>query len=243
MTEINPLIAVPSPRDIFQVKQAIDRIPADKLWIKYYTPEILAYDIMREEFLKHEEYTHLVILPDDLLVTLETWEDFIHDVEQYPRDIISGYCNLDRTFNSGYTNISPKLVHHRREGRVYTWFSMAGIKEEAKHYRIEHADKHIELPDYMIDVPFAGFPLFAVPRIAIDEIIFRNDSLNGRDPLGCCVDVTFCWDAIRLGYRILVDIRLRTDHLKINDGAVERFFAGVKEPYFEFDKIADPIKL
>lgn len=231
---IRPLIAIPSPRDIDRVKNAIDLIHADKLWIKYYKPEIDAYVIMQREFLA-SEYTHLVIIPDDLVVGLEVWNKFMTDIEFFPNDIISGYCNLDRTFNSGFTNISPKLVQRHRTGRTYTWFSMGGLWQEAADYRAEHPELHKDLPEYMIDVPFAGFPLFAIPREIVRKIRFTNDSPSGYDPLGCCVDVTFCYDAIKAGYRILCDIRLRTEHLKIDDNQVEHFKAGLVQPYYKYD--------
>lgn len=240
--ELKILIAIPSPRDYAQVKAAVDILPADKLWIKYYKPEIDAYDVMREEFL-NSDYTHLVIIPDDLVVSLETYIEFVKDVQQFPWDIVTGYCNLDRTYNSGYTNISPKLVPDKREGRTYTWFTLSGFKEEAHQYRIENPEKHFILPEYMIDVPFAGFPLFSIPRQIVEEVRFRNDMGDGHHPEGCCIDVTFCWDAIKAGHRILCDTRLKTIHLKVNDWNVEEFYAGVKPRQLIYDRLVNAIKL
>lgn len=239
---MKPLIAIPSPRDYDQVKAAIDLLPADKLWIKYYKPEIDAYDAMREQFL-NSDYTHLVIIPDDLVVSLETYIEFVKDIKQFPWDVVSGYCNLDRTYNSGYTNICPVLVQDKREGRTYTWFTLDSFKEEAAKYREENWEKHYKLPEYMIDVPFAGFPLFSIPRQIVEEIRFRNDMGDGHDPNGCCIDVTFCWDAIKEGYRILCDTRLKTIHLKVNDWNVEHFHAGVKPRELRYDYLVDAIKL
>lgn len=236
------LICVPSPREYSQVKAAIDILPADKLWIKYYKPEIAAYDVMHEEFLKGN-YTHLVIIPDDLVVPLDIYLQFLQDIHEFPLDIISGYCNLDTTYNVGYTNISRKIVSDKREGRTYAWFTMTGLKEESMEYRLADPERHQKLPDYMIDVPFAGFPLFAIPYNIVREIPFRNDMGDGHDPCGCCVDVTFCWDVIHAGHRILCDTRLRTMHLKINDSNIINFFAGIKERYFKYDLLVDAIRL
>ncbi len=238
---MKPLIVIPSPRDLDRVKLAIDLLPSDKLWIKYYT-EIGAYTLMQKEFLK-SDYTHIILIPDDLVVTPDTYDMFIRDLEEFPDDIVSGYCNVDTRALQGYANVSIYPVQRERQGRTYTWLTLAGIHEESRMYRLQTPDKHRTLPEYMIDVTFAGFPLFGIPRKILEKINFVNDSPTGYTTDGCCVDVTFCYDVRAAGYRILCDTRLRTAHLKIDDTAVEKFSTGIKEPYFRYEYAHRPIEL
>ena len=207
---MNPLIALPSPRDFLTVKEALDRIQEhDKLWVKY-SPEHLTYPIIREQFLKNKQYTHLVICPDDLLIDDKNkLQTLFNDYELFPEEerdkiILSGYCNVDTSENSKYANITQYDVSNTRQDRTYRWFTLEELENKTD--------------NFLIPVMFAGFPLMIIPRSAIEQIPFRNDSSTGNfDELGCCVDVMFCNDAIAKGYRIYVDSRVRLYHLKYND--------------------------
>ena len=208
---INPLIALPSPRDFQTIKDALDKIQEyDKLWIKY-SPEHVTYPIIREQFLKNKQYTHLVICPDDLLIDDKNkLELLFKDYESFPLDqrdkiILSGYCNVDTSENSKYANVTQYDVSNTRQGRTYQWFTLEELEGKTE-------------DDFLIPVQFAGFPLMVIPRSAIEQIPFKNDSFTGIfDGNGCCVDVMFCNDAIAKGYSIFVDSRVRLYHLKYND--------------------------
>lgn len=209
---MKPLIALPSPRDLPIVLEALDKITEyDKLWVKY-SPEHITYPIIREQFLKNKnKYTHLVICPDDLLIDDKNkLELLLQDYESFPFEdpdkiIMSGYCNVDTSDNSKYANITTTEVSNARHGRVYQWLTLQQLESKTG----EH---------YLIEVKFAGFPLMVIPRSAIEQIPFRNDSSTGQfDALGCCVDIMFCNDAISKGYKIFVDTRVRLQHLKYSD--------------------------
>jgi hypothetical protein len=207
----NPLIALPSPRDLPLVAEAMSKITKyDKLWVKY-SPEYITYPIIRDEFLKPEnknKYTHLVICPDDLLIDDPKKLDFLLEDSQMlgeeDKTIMSGYCNVDTTDNAIYANVTAYDVSSTRHGRIYQWFTLKQLEEIKS--------------DFLIPVKFSGFALMVIPRSAIEQIPFRNDSSTGVfDALGCCVDVMFCNDAISKGYKIYVDSRVRLQHLKQND--------------------------
>jgi hypothetical protein len=95
---LNPLIKIPSPRDLPTIKEALDKITEyDKLWVKY-SPEHITYPIIRNEFLKHpNNYTHLVICPDDLLIDdPKKLYMLLEDSQELGNQtIVSGYCNVD----------------------------------------------------------------------------------------------------------------------------------------------------
>lgn len=83
---MNVLIGIPSPRDIPEFKEAIDKIKQSKLWVKY-VDEYTAYYIIREMFLEYD-FSHLCIIPDDLIVTPEQFEKLKLEAENYP--VLSG---------------------------------------------------------------------------------------------------------------------------------------------------------
>lgn len=90
---VKSLIASPSPRDLVEVKEALDQIKEDKLFVKYYK-EKYAYRIIRNFFLERPEYNYLVICPDDLVVTNEGFQRLKKKVEQTNLPVLAGVCNL-----------------------------------------------------------------------------------------------------------------------------------------------------
>ena len=205
---INPLIVIPSPRDLPLVLEALNKITEyDKLWVKY-SPEYVTYPIIRDEFLKDENkhYTHLVICPDDLLIDDKAkLELLLEDSEMLDNEfVISGYCNVDISENSKYANVTEYEVTNERHQRTYKWFTLDELESKTS--------------DFLIEVKFSGFALMVIPRSAIEQVPFRNDSFTGMfDGFGCCTDVLFCNDAISKGYKIFVDSRVRLQHLKQSD--------------------------
>lgn len=83
-----------SPRDIPSVKKLWHQLPYDKFIVKYKL-ELEAFQDVREFFLNHKEYTHLVICGDDLEVTPEGLEILLNDVRKNGYKTIGGVANLD----------------------------------------------------------------------------------------------------------------------------------------------------
>lgn len=242
---MNPLIAIPSPRTIPEVVQALGQVNKDYdlLWLKD-MPEYMAYQIMRKQFLDHHEnYTHLVICPDDLLIEKDKLQILFDDYdkcldpsERY-NTVMSGYCNVDHGENAQYANITIDPVSPFRNGRTYNWKTLY----ELKHYK-QIRDQYPKVNDhkkkYLINVKFAGFPLFVIPRKLVEQIPFRNDSPTGEfDSCGCCVDVMFCYDAHQKGYEIYVDSRVGLNHLKISDQETSKSLKDLplKQPHIFYE--------
>jgi hypothetical protein len=91
---IKPLICSPSPRDIPEVRAAWDTIHCDRYLAKYFD-EKQAYEILRDYFLDNKEYTHMVICPDDLVVTKEVFDTLMKNVTMFDFPVLAGICNLD----------------------------------------------------------------------------------------------------------------------------------------------------
>lgn len=231
--KINPLLVILSPREIPQFKEAIDTITNyDKFWIKNHT-KIEAYPLMQKTFLSHKKYTHLIPIPDDLIVTKEKLDTFLNDYSDTyyynkkggrrsnDKIIVTGFCNVDVRGYQDRAAISFDRVSIRREDRDYKFVSL----DELRNSRFMF--KYVE---------WAGFPLMLIPRSAVEKIRFRNDSPgSGDDESGCCYDVMFCHDAQELGYIILCNTLIELDHLKHTDEAIESIHlqGKKKETYWE----------
>lgn len=110
MTEVRPLICVPSPRDIPDFKEAIDKIECPKLFAKYYE-EPKAYEILRDMFLS-TDYTHMAIVPDDLIVSREDFGTLCFDLTEFDFPVLAGTCRLD--YKSDVWITGKKLDQHER---------------------------------------------------------------------------------------------------------------------------------
>lgn len=231
---MNPLIVIPSPRDIPDFKEAMDNINYDKLWVKYHYPEMVAYQKIRYEFLSRTEYTHMIIIPDDLIVTPEKLEILIEDynhIRDAEDTVISGYCNVDTTRFKDCANVTISRVNNNRSARIYSWITLEDMKE----FNDNVEDPNIQ-ESYLMHVGFVGFACMIIPRKIIQHRHFRNDSRSGNDAEGCCVDIMFCNDVLDENYRILCDIRCRFNHLKISDAEYAYFYANTRDPYIYYDK-------
>lgn len=223
---INPLICFPSPRDIKIVLDEWAKIDyVDKYWVKYTSPERTVYKFMRDYFLQHDGYTHMVIAPDDLLVRGNNFATLVTDLNQFDLPIISGLCNLDsQDHNKGLLNICiNELPHADQNRRIYRWITEEEVKAQI--------EKGINLQR----VQFAGFPLMFIRRDVVEQIPFRDDS---NDPVlyGCCIDVCWCWDCAQKGIPIYVDNRVIMKHLKVSDGIYEQMQIGNKAPRNIFEQ-------
>lgn len=230
--KIIPLICIPSPREIPEFIDCILKLNYDKYWCKYYFPPPIAYREFRRFFLENTQYTHLVVLPDDLLVSPEDVETLKKHLETNPEiKILSGFCNIDTTDLKNYVNICTVPVNDKRDKRKYVWLTF----DEFYKYAEQNKDQN-----GLVTVKFAGYPLMFIAREVVEKIQFRNDSHDGMADYGCCLDVTFCYDALQLGYSIYVDPKIRLQHLKINDSAFHSSFAiGKKKPFTSFEKKKD----
>ena len=240
---IETLIAIPSPRDLQEIKDSLAKITKyDKLWIKY-SPEWVTYPLMRRHFLNHESnnYTHLIIAPDDLLFDQKDIDMLLDDYNHLPdgydpsTTILSGFCNVDNTDNIKNANVSDEdtSIQPERHKRFYRFMKLERLRR--------HARQNPDNP--LVPVFFSGFPLIVIPRKVVDTIEFRNDSQTGKfDDNGCCVDVMFCYDAHQQGFKILVDSRVDLKHLKYSDTSTSALLQQQNKTkkdyyyYFEYSK-------
>jgi len=195
--EIKPLLVYLQAGDYPEVLEPLKEIPCDKLILKY-----MAYpwphDLAREFFLQHEEYTHLIIHPQDLVVTKEDYFKLYNDIRKYNFPVLSGVCNVSNHGKfKALWSISkklPSLIHNKRYYEFMPMGEGLGI----------------------IDVKFQGFIFCFIKRNVIERTTINGDyifrgaiHING----GAAPDLTFCHNCDEIGVKIYVDTNVRMKHL------------------------------
>ena len=231
MSVIKPLLCSPSPRDIKNVYEALKNTGYDRLYAKYY-PEKTAYNNLRRYFLDHEEYTHFVICPDDLVIEKEHIDTLIKDLEENDYPTISGVCNVDMGDNKEKLNITENLPHPQRTvperkqvgWRFYSW-----------------VPRNTRFIDPIIRVPFSGFAAMFISRDVMKRYKFIDDAKHNGTPdmLTGAIDVMFSNLCAFENVPQMVDTRVRMKHLKgstrffdisIGDGEMRLYHAN-KDTY------------
>ena len=207
---MKPLFFSPSPRDVPQYREAIDKLKIDKLLIKYHKAKE-AYPLARQWFLERD-YTHLIICPDDLIVTEYDIYRLLEDTKYY--GVVSGWCintildNWEELQDSGLSTSLPKDPPHQSKYEDYNFIPANKIEQ-----------------DKIIEVKFAGFVLQCTPREIVEKIPFRTSE-------GCCADACFALDLNKAGIPQYVDTRVKTLHLKIPFSQIQ---VGKKEKEIRFE--------
>lgn len=218
---MEPLIIILSPRDIPEVKAAVDSLPYDRLWIKYY-PAFEAYPLAEKMFNAPEaryKYTHMILIIDDLVVMPEQLQTLIEDMLLLPdmfqdMSVVAGYCNIDTRKYSVLSNVSlfdPPVMKPRTLDS-YRFLTMSQI-QSFKNISDSGKSNHPFNP-YLFMTPMNGFACWVIPRTVKDLFHFRNDSPSGYDEMGCCWDVMSCDQLRQLKIPIFTDMRVKLQHLR-----------------------------
>lgn len=209
---INPLLCSPSPRDIPEVYQELKQTGYDRLYAKYY-PEKTAYELMRKYFVDHQEYSHLVICPDDLIIKKEHIDRLIEDLQKNDYAILSGVCNVDQGANKDYLNITYNLPHPIRtipERKQLGW----------RHYHWVHKDEPftVNIQPFL----FSGFAAMFFRRDVMERYKFTDDAAQNGTPslITGAIDVMMANVCAIERIPQMVDTTVRMEHLK----GKERFF-------------------
>lgn len=213
--QVKILFGVPTPFEFKLVKKWQDEINLDIIRPKFY-PEIKAYEIIRNYFLEHEEYTHLAIACSDIVVKPEHFSRLITDLKEFNYPVLTGMMNLALEFPSVY-NITRNVVEPSRP--YYDWFT--------------DGDKM----DDIQKVWFSGFPLMIIRRDIVERIPFeRTSDLLGIDREVNCLDISFCWRCYEKKIPIFADTRVKLLHLKELNDESQPTLVGIEKPVTEIKK-------
>ncbi len=207
---INLLIINPSPRKIklFEAKLSILNTKYDILREKNNFNEVEAYNNCRDYFLSHPEYTHMAILPDDLLVDLKHVDKLVEDLEKYDYDVLSGISNFSMESRNFFNHMT--CIDYMNYGAVdqlaatarFDYFTQVMTRERYTKIKEEMANK----PNRIIRVALSNFPLTIAKRHVIEKIEFGG-SLMG-------VDTVFFQSCINKGIATYADLDVEMLHIK-----------------------------
>lgn len=195
---IKPLLVIFSAREIKDFYDATSKLKVDKLWIKNYS-QLIAYPLARNEFLKekYKDYTHFVILADDLIVTPEDLNILTEECDNY--DVISGWCNLWRHGPySHLSNLSYELPPDPPAG---------GTTESYNFFPIDYVLWLRDWPTTIMRIKHQGTALTFLKREVLEDIELKTD-------LGCCPDAMLSLSLAKIQIPQYVDLRVRMLHLK-----------------------------
>jgi len=199
MNKVNLLLGRGSPRsNIINVELWNEKLPCDKI-IPRFTAEWGAYAQMRKYFLNHTEYTHLVLATDDIVVHPRHIDILQDDLEITDYPVLTGMMNVEQN-DMINRNISMSLPIKDRKHRHYDWLTINQIESFERFFK----------------VAFSGFPLMAIRRDIVNEIMFDADRVfEGKPPnRGASLDTVFCWYCQERDIPITVDKKIDMKHLR-----------------------------
>jgi len=160
----------------------------------------------RDYFLKHEEYTHFVFLPDDIIVTPDMVELLLEDARQLGDNcVVCGYSNVDfstPSVNISFRDLRKVLVMFREQ---YQHPSLYDVLSDKFSYPF-------------VKVTFQGNTLTIIPRKIVEKLSFKPyktqiDNVLGKLMIrGSMYDLQMCNELLDLGVDIYCDLRLLIMH-------------------------------
>jgi len=190
---IKPLLVYFKAAIYPDILKELEKIPCDKLILEYY-PYPHPHEIARDFFLEHEEYTHLIIQPQDLLVTEEDYHKLFLDVDKYDYPIIAGVCNVERAgLKAGLMNCCIKCPNRNRNYRKYNWIPFGDLG--------------------IIKVGFMGMTFPFIKRSVLERRLIDTEFIfKGCDGKEIYPDLNFCNGCKELDIPIHVDTDVKMIH-------------------------------
>ena len=220
-TDIKPLIFIPSARDLPEFEEYTKKLNYDKLWIKYH-PQEEAYVVGRNWFLEHSEYTHLIILPDDLLLEQSQLETLL----QHSDMVMSGWCihgksPQDRKGLDSNVSFSLPSIFTPPMLTVYESYDFIPINEIKNYIRAHWVAATIK---------FSGFAPTIIPREIVQQVPFRASH-------GCCVDTCFSQDLLIHKINQFVNFRVQTKEIEATSPELIQVGKKEKEIRYEHESV------
>jgi len=190
---IKPLLVYFKAAIYPHILNELEKIPCDKLILEYY-PYPHPHNIARDFFLEHEEYTHLIIQPQDLLVTEEDYHKLFWDVYRHDYPVIGGVCNVERVgLKAGLMNCCIKCPNRNRNYRKYDWIPFGDLG--------------------IIKVGFMGMTFPFIKRSVLERHLIEGDFIfKGCDGKEIYPDLNFCNGCKELDIPIHVDTDVKMIH-------------------------------
>jgi len=211
------LLGVPSPFDFKLVEKHQKHLQVDMIKPMYYE-EVEAYSIIRDYFLKHSEYTHLVIACSDIVVNQAHIDQLIKDLQEKEYDVISGMMNICLEYLDVY-NVTSNVVYPLAP--EFMWYTESTLPKED-----------------IFEVKWSGFPLMCLSRKIVEQYEFEPlSSIIPDERLKGSLDVVLCWKLHQDGIKIFCDKRIKLLHLKEIQEESQPLLVGIKKPRIEYSNL------
>lgn len=193
---MNPLLAIPSIRDIPAIKKLWHTIPYDKFIVKYKSHKE-AYKDIQNYFDLHHEYDTLILSSDDLEITPDAVEILLNDIEKESLLTVSGYCNVDDTSLDTYA-VQPlgsqDFTREYPDTTFGAWYHKG-------------AKPVFPTTNRFLQVGFEGFCCQVITRKLFDMI-----DLAGTPEVMGNFDWNFCRQCHDMGVPVIVDTTVKLYH-------------------------------
>lgn len=236
-SKIKPLLAYWTATDLTVVYEGLEECPCDQVHIKYFNypyPHIIAEDFFHAANYRlrkkgQEPYTHLILVPNDLVVNRQAYNKLMKNIEAFDYPVISGVCNVDLNTWKDYLNITKNLPMLDYKKRVYKWISKN------------------RYPNMIIQIPFAGFPMMVIKREVLEKtrINWLAPQIKGKNPAlweekgGYGNDLAFAWNLATMGIPQYADTGINLIHLRYQG----KKLVGIVKPIVEFIKAKEIIEI
>ena len=212
--KINLLIFNPSPRAIrqFEYKVKLLNSKYDIYRVKFDFNELHAFNAGRDFFLydpQGRKYTHMAILPDDLLVELHHVDKLVSDLEKNPKiDVLSAVCNWSYVNQKFFNTLA--LIPFDSRGSFQLFKNQAKYKFDSLLQR----EQYNKEPKGIQRVLFAAFSFTIASRRVIEQFGFTPIQPAGLVADGMGLDTIFYNNCLRKGINCYADYDVMTLHIK-----------------------------
>jgi len=193
------------------------------LKLYYIVPELnfkmsyleIDYNLGRDFFLKHEEYTHFVICPDDLMIEKKHIDALIKNLEKHDYQIHAGVCNVDNDKYKNFLCITENLPHPIKMMKASTDGTEPKQNLIGWRYHGWYPSNYDFGDEPIRSVYFSGFAAQFISRKVINAVKFDDDSFVNHTPnvTGGSIDVVFSNKMFQLNIPLMVDTRICMNHL------------------------------
>lgn len=168
-----------------------------------------AYEEGRQFFLSHPEYTHMAILPDDLLIDLHQVDKLVSDLENnHYIEVLSGLCNFS-FINKKFYNTLAVIPYDRH----YTFMMFKNIAKYT-YESLLNRDDYNKGKKGLRQVLFAAFSFTIASRRVLQMFGFRAFKPSGQIVDGMGLDTLFYNNCFRKGIACWADFDVMLIHIK-----------------------------
>ena len=206
--KFKPLIGFWHAVDLEQVKDGLNSIPCDKLQASYF-PYPFPHRIIEKFFRDNKQFTHLIMIPNDLVYNNENFQKTKEIIEKYDYPVLCGLCNVDLTQYKDKWNVCQSLPELPYTQRRYRWLAESTRKALLEKIRL-------------IPVKFAGYPALCIRRDVLDYVRINklNNTIKTKElPIweskgGYSNDLIFCHNLHEKGIQIMCDLENTMLHFR-----------------------------